>query len=134
MPALDIVDQTFVRAPVGELRAVLCDESAWRARGMTLRCYEDRGDEGKRWTLSGALTGTAEVWLESNYGGVLVHVYLQANPLRRSSPARLRARYAHPLKRWVLDVKASYDLARPAGESPADRGKISVQHQTPKDH
>lgn len=116
MPALDIVDQTFIRAPVGELREILCDEARWATLRMDLRCYQDRGDEGKRWTVSGALTGTAEMWLEQCFGGVIVHVYVRADPKRRVSPARLRARYADRVKRWVLDLKASYDLARPAGQ------------------
>lgn len=133
MPALDIVDETFVRAPVGALRDVLCDETAWRALGIELSCYEDRGDEGKRWTVSGALSGTAEVWLEQNYGGVVVHFYLRADPHRLVSAPRLRARYAVPVKRWILDLKAGYDMARPAGETRPVRGKISVHDETPKD-
>jgi hypothetical protein len=133
MPALDIVDETFVRAPVDALRATLCNEAAWAALGMNAHCYEDRGDAGKRWTLFGALTGTAEVWLEQNFGGVLVHIYIRADPRGNVSPARLRARYAHRVKRWVLDIKTGYDMARPAGETEPCQGKISVQHETPKD-
>ena len=124
MPALDVVDETFVLASVAELRDHFCDEKAWKALGFDLHCYDDRGDKGKRWTLSGSLTGTAEVWLEPSHDGVIVHVYLQADAVSQHSKARLRRRYALPVKRWVLDVKSGYDIARPAGVVPAGHGKI----------
>lgn len=125
MPALDVVDETFVLAPAAELRDIFCDEESWKARGMDVQCYEDRGVDGKRWTLSGSLTGTAEVWLEPSHGGAIVHVYLRADPRSRRSKAALARRYALPVKRWILDVKSGYDIARPAGVAPAGHGKIS---------
>ena len=125
MPGLDLVDETLVLAPAAELRDIFCDEQAWKTLGMDLRCYEDRGIDGKRWTLSGSLTGTAEVWLEPSHDGVIVHVYLQADPGPRRSRARLDRRYAVPVKRWILDVKSGYDINRPAGVAPIVHGKIS---------
>ena len=125
MPGLDVVDETFVLAPAAELSEIFCDEQAWKTLGMDLRCYEDRGVNGKRWTLSGSLTGTAEVWLEPSHDGVIVHVYLQADPGPRRSRARLERRYAVPVKRWILDVKSAYDINRPAGVAPTVHGKIS---------
>lgn len=127
MPALDVIDETFLLAPVAELRDIFCDERAWKDLGMDLLCYDDRGVIGKRWTLSGKLTGTAEVWLEPSHGGVIVHVYLQADPRSRRSAARLRRLYAIPIKRWILEVKSGYDVVRPAGVAPAGHGKISEQ-------
>jgi len=126
MPALDVVDETFLLAPATELRDIFCDELVWKSLGMDLRCYDDRGLRGKRWTLSGSLTGTAEVWLEPSHGGVIVHVYLQADPASRQRRDRLKHRYAGPVKRWILDVKAGYDINRPAGVAPAAHGKISA--------
>lgn len=115
MPLLDIVDSTFIVAPISDLRTILCDETSWLALGMSVSCYEDRGLRGKRWTLEGRLVGTAEVWLEEAYGGVVVHCFVQADPVGRASRAALRRRFARPLKRWVLDVKRTYDADRPAG-------------------
>ncbi|MGZ5415426.1 MAG: hypothetical protein ACXWDC_10075 [Aeromicrobium sp.] len=132
MPALDVVDQTFILAPATELRDIFCDEQAWKALGMNLRCYEDRGIDGKRWTLSESLTGTAEVWLEPSHDGVIVHVYIQADPRSRRSRASLKRRYAVPVKRWILDVKAGYEIDRPAGVAPAVHGKISEQGEPGK--
>lgn len=126
MPLLDVVDETFVVAPLEKLRSTFCDETAWKALGFDLHCYDDRGEQGKRWTLGGRLTGTAEVWLEPVGDGVTVHVYLRADPVRRVRLARMRRRYAHPVKRWVLDVKAAHDLVRPAGVGTPTHGKISA--------
>lgn len=128
MPALDVIDETFILAPVAELCDIFCDEQAWKALGMDLHCYEDRGVRGKRWTLSGQLTGTAEVWLEPSHGGVIVHVYLQAKSESRRSASRLRRRYAIGVKRWILEVKSGYDIVRPAGVTPAGHGKIPEQN------
>lgn len=127
MPALDVIDETFVLAPVAELSDIFCDEQAWKALGMDLHCYEDRGVRGKRWTLSGHLRGTAEVWLEPSHGGVIVHVYIQAESESRRSASRLRRRYAIEVKRWILEVKSGYDIVRPAGVTPAGHGKIPEQ-------
>jgi hypothetical protein len=104
----------------------------WKAHGMDVRCYEDRGIAGKRWTLSGSLTGTAEVWLEPSHGGVIVHVYLRADPRSRRSGAGVARRYAVPVKRWILDVKSGYDIARPAGTATAGHGKISIHAEPTK--
>lgn len=127
MPALDVIDETFVLAPVAELRDIFCDERAWKSFGMDLHPYDDRGVSGKRWTLSGQLTGTAEVWLEPSHGGVIVHVYLQADSRSRRSESRMRRLYAIPVKRWILEVKSGYDIERPAGVAPAGHGKIPEQ-------
>jgi hypothetical protein len=58
----------------------------------------DRGDSGMRWTVTGDLVGSCEVWLEPYGDGVIVHYYLRAEPTRRGSrtepvdtrPARAR--------------------------------------------
>ncbi|MGJ9411984.1 hypothetical protein ACHAAC_04660 [Aeromicrobium sp. CF4.19] len=123
MPLLDLLDQTFVVAPVAELRAVLCDELAWARLDIPVTPREDRGLLGVRWDVGGPLRGTAEVWLEQAHRGVVVHVFLQADPVRRSSSAAAHRRWAAPLKRWVLDVKRGHDVARPAAVVPPDPGE-----------
>ncbi|MGH3425306.1 MAG: SRPBCC family protein, partial [Nocardioidaceae bacterium] len=66
MPLLDLVDETYVVAGPARLRTLLCDEQAWRTwfPDLALRCFDDRAELGKRWTVSGALVGTCEIWLE----------------------------------------------------------------------
>jgi hypothetical protein len=130
VPLLDIVDETFVVASPTLLRRMWCDEAAWddRFADLTLRCYEDRGLLGKRWYLTGTLVGSAEVWLEEFADGVLVHVYVRADPAptfggaplkpRQARRARrqLLKRYARPLKRWGFVIKDAAEGPRRAGE------------------
>ncbi|MGH1562633.1 hypothetical protein [Mumia sp. DW29H23] len=124
MPAVDVIDQTYAAVPPRPLREVLCAESAWAAvlPGLELRCFEDRGDRGKRWSVSGALEGTAEVWLEATAEGTIVHVFLQADPVP-AAPSRRAARridrdYRERLKRWVTQVRDTLDVGRAVGEPP----------------
>ncbi|TNC33017.1 polyketide cyclase / dehydrase and lipid transport [Mumia zhuanghuii] len=125
MPAVDVIDQTYAAVPPRALREVLCAEPAW-ARvlpDLRLDCFEDRGVRGKRWTVSGGLDGTAEVWLEEVGEGTVVHVFLQADPatVPRSERARaaLDRAYRIRLKRWVTGVRDRLDAAREVGMPPA---------------
>jgi hypothetical protein len=136
VPLLDIVDETFVVASPATLRKLWCDEAEWdnRFTDITLRCYEDRGLQGKRWYITGTLVGSAEVWLDELGDGVLVHVYIRADPAptfggaplkpRQARRARrqLWKRYARPLKRWGFVIKDRAEGPRLAGEPsvPAD--------------
>ncbi|PJJ56061.1 hypothetical protein CLV56_0265 [Mumia flava] len=128
MPLVDVVDQTYVAVGPERLRARLCDEVALAAvlgPGLAVRCFEDRGRRGKRWRLSGALDGTAEVWLEELAEGTVVHVFVQADPSRspRSARARRRVeeRYHQALSRWVTSVRDELDGSRPVGAAPVPR-------------
>ncbi len=129
---LDLVDEHFIAADRGAVRRLLCDEARWRGwfPDLTLTAYDDRGLEGVRWRVTGALTGTAEVWVEKYGDGAVVHVFLRADPTRpgrwrlraagrrrrRREAARLRRRYAVPLKRQLFAAKDSLEAGRPAGE------------------
>jgi hypothetical protein len=129
VPLLDIVDETYVVASPAALRKLWCDDAAWDKRfaDITLRCYEDRGPLGKRWYLTGTLVGSAEVWLEEFADGVLVHVYVRADPaptfggapLKPRQARRIRRqlwkRYARPLKRWGFAVKDTAEGDRRPG-------------------
>ncbi|WP_262851866.1 hypothetical protein [Mumia quercus] len=125
MPAVDVIDQTYVAVPPRALRKVLCVEAVWAevVPDLQLACFEDRGLRGKRWTVSGALDGTAEVWLEELAEGTVVHVFLQADPATppRSERARVRLdrAYRERLKRWVTDVRDTLDAEREVGVAPA---------------
>jgi len=131
-PAIHLIDETFVVASAHRVRARWCDEQAWQRLlpGTTLTCFEDRGRRGKRWTLQGRLTGTAEVWLEALRTGILVHVYVRADPARRLRPGQLRRlnlRTTLSLKQFGFAVKDDAERARPAGHG---RGQSSLAQQT----
>jgi hypothetical protein len=95
---IDIADDTVIYAPTSELIAIIREESTWVRwwPGLRLEVYGDRGDKGLRWTVSGSLVGSSEIWLESidpaSAGAVatIVHYYLRANPTRSGSAIQSR--------------------------------------------
>ena len=144
---LDFIDETFIAAPAESLVAALCDERTWSEwfADLSLRCFDDRGAQGKRWAITGALVGTAEIWLEQLRTGTIVHAFVQADPAattrrRRATRARLEKRYGHRLKAHIVAVKDAHDLERPAGTLPpllataqqrVEGGKVaSGEHRT----
>ncbi|WP_031467692.1 hypothetical protein [Sciscionella sediminilitoris] len=94
MPTVDIVDETFLLVPPAVLAATYADPDVWREcwPDLRLEVYADRGEEGLRWTVTGALVGTQEVWLEPMLDGTLAHYFLRADPPpdRNWSPAMVR--------------------------------------------
>jgi len=123
VPIVDIVDELFVVAAPAQVRPVVCDEGRWRTwfPGISLTPYDDRGRLGVRWTVSGELRGTAEVWLEEHGDGTIVHAYVRATPtardprLLRSCRRRVLRRYVLPLKRHLLDLKGLVEVERALG-------------------
>lgn len=122
MPAVDIIDEMYVVASVDVVRQACCDEARWRRwfPELTLQAYADRGRKGVRWNVSGALVGTAEVWLEEYGDGVIVHTYVRAEPAEaRGSARRLagwtRRTYALPLKRHLMTLKFELEGDRVLG-------------------
>ncbi|HET7173571.1 MAG TPA: hypothetical protein VFI30_04765 [Nocardioidaceae bacterium] len=98
MVSVDVIDETFIVADPGLVRAALCDAERWQEwfPGLRLSAYHDRGLLGVRWVVSGALVGTAEVWLQEYGDGVVVHVYFRcaAGPAGLASGAGLGRRAA----------------------------------------
>jgi hypothetical protein len=125
MSVVNIIDEVFIVADPALVRTIVCDGSRWSTwlPGTSLSPYEDRGALGMRWTVSGELTGTAEVWLEEHGDGVVVHSYLRADPAGREasrisrSPSAVNARYALPLKRAMFEVKDRLEGNRQPGSA-----------------
>ena len=94
MPGVDLVDETYVVVERARMAAVVADPTRWRAwwPGLELVVFMDRGLDGIRWSVSGDLVGSCELWLEAQGDGVLVHYYLRADPTvpgSRTQPRRL---------------------------------------------
>ena len=92
MPAIDLVDETWLAADPELVAAVAHDPQRWRLwwPDLDLVVFQDRGLAGLRWSCTGALVGSCELWLEPwgsepSGRGVLVHHYLRADPTRRGS-------------------------------------------------
>ncbi|MFF3224495.1 polyketide cyclase / dehydrase and lipid transport [Nocardia suismassiliense] len=124
MSTIQVADQTFVAAPGRAVADILAAQNNWRRwwPDLTLVVREDRGDKGIRWTVSGALDGTMEVWLQPALDGVIVHYFLHAEP-QPALPAS-RAAAANRARRVAgramsFELKSRLEAGRPAGVAPA---------------
>lgn len=141
MPGVDLVDETFVVVERARLAQIVADPARWRLwwPGLSLVVFMDRGLDGIRWTVTGDLVGSSEIWLEAMGDGVLLHYYLRADPTvpgsgtrPREIPAsargrreidRLRRRHAVAWKRTVWALKDEVEGERRPGEgAPVDPG------------
>ena len=121
---MDIVDETFLVVPPKIVASAFADPAAWRRYwpDLTLTVYLDRGDEGLRWTVRGALVGTMEVWLEPVLDGTVLHYFLRAElpasvGQRQVDIERRRRQLA--AKRIALELKAVLEDGRAPGCPPA---------------
>ena len=150
MPLVDLMDETYVVAEPAAVAARLRDptvvQRAWP--GLDLVVFMDRGDEGIRWTVTGDLVGSCEIWLEPFGDGVIVHYFLRADPTRRGSrtepvtgsPRRLARRairigrdQARHWKAFLHAVKDDLEAGRQPGEAARtdDRSGESSGSVTP---
>ncbi|WP_019698948.1 hypothetical protein [Mycobacterium avium] len=110
--------------------AAVADRASWRRwwPDLRLQVVEDRGDKGIRWSVTGALTGTMEVWLEplkEGLDGVVLHYFLHAEPtgvaawqLAKLNLAKMTHRRRVAGKKMAFEVKTTLERSRPVGVSP----------------
>jgi hypothetical protein len=115
--SVDIADETFVVASRELVAQRLADPIRWRAwwPELQLAVTRDRGLDGIAWVVSGALAGTAEIWLEPWHDGVIVHWFLRGRPYGEDNPARVRRAYAADFKRQITALKDELERGRPPG-------------------
>ena len=127
MNSIQIADETFVAADPADIGRAVSDPSSWRRWWPDLRLdvRENRGDKGIRWTVTGALTGTMEIWLEPMLDGTLLHYFLHAEPagaaawqLARMNLAKMNHRRRVAGKNMAFELKARLERSRPVGVSP----------------
>lgn len=89
MPLVDLVDETFIVVERSPLAAVVSDPGRWRRwwPDLDLVVFMDRGLDGVRWSMTGSLVGSCEIWLEPALDGVLLHYYLRGELTGSSSTA-----------------------------------------------
>ncbi|MGI9063768.1 MAG: polyketide cyclase / dehydrase and lipid transport [Pseudonocardiaceae bacterium] len=140
MTSVDVVDETYLAVPAAVLAAVFADRAAWPRLWPDLRLevFADRGEEGIRWTVTGALVGSMEVWLEpvgpgtacppAATDGTVLHYFLRADPPgpdgepRPASPrwgVAEASRRRRRTKRIALALKRHLERGRAPGEPPA---------------
>lgn len=123
MPQIDLIEESFVVARPERVAAVLRDPARWRGwwPDLDLSVFQDRAEQGIRWTVSGALVGSMEVWLEAHADGVVVHHYVRADlpggrvPAPRAAVRELRRRSLHA-KRLFWSLKDELEGGRLPGE------------------
>jgi hypothetical protein len=126
MHSIQVADQTFVAAAPADVGRAVSDAASWRRwwPDLRLEVVEDRHDKGIRWTVTGALTGTMEVWLEPMLDGVILNYFLHAEPagaaaweLARMDLAKITHRRRVAGKQMAFEVKAALERTRPLGAS-----------------
>lgn len=125
--SVQVADETFIAADPARVGAAVADPANWRRWWPDLRLavVEERGEKGIRWTVTGPLTGTMEIWLEPSLDGVLLHYFLHAEPsgvsawqLARMNLARMTHRRRVAGKKMAFEVKMTLERSRPVGVSP----------------
>jgi hypothetical protein len=117
VPAIDVVDSTWFAARPGPVAAIVAEPGNWRRwwPGLTLAVDEWRGNKGVRWVVAAVagrghgLSGSAEIWLEPMFDGVVVHFFLRLDPapgrrLPRRRGERIAGEYRRRTKQafWAL--------------------------------
>ncbi|HVE97556.1 MAG TPA: polyketide cyclase / dehydrase and lipid transport [Mycobacteriales bacterium] len=132
MPMVDLIDETFVVAEPAEVAAALHDEALWSRLfpGLELTVFMDRGEQGLRFTVTGAMVGSSEFWVEPWGDGAILHYYLRADLTRRGSTTepwagtsrsdarravRARTRHVHRVKQVINQLKDELERGRPPG-------------------
>lgn len=111
MASIDLVDECFVVAPPATLLARFADPAGWPEwwPGVRLAVFMDRGEKGIRWSMTGPLVGSTEVWLEAWHDGTIVHWYLRAEPASTLSAGALRRRRRALTLGWKSRIQALKD-------------------------
>ncbi|MBC3191292.1 polyketide cyclase / dehydrase and lipid transport [Pseudonocardia sp. C8] len=129
-PTVDVIDETFLAVPRERVAAEFADPARWPVYWPDLRpeVAHDRGPAGLRWTVTGALTGTMEVWCEEVLDGTVLHFFLRAEPtepvpgLRRRRAGRAESDRRHrAFKAHAFTLKRRLEGGRPAGVAPSVR-------------
>lgn len=127
MNSIQVADETYVAADPELVGKAVSDPSSWRRwwPDLHLAVVEDRGPKGMRWTVTGALTGTMEIWLEPMLDGVILHYFLHAEPsglaawqLAKLKLAKVNHQRRVAGKDMAFEVKTSLERSRPVGVSP----------------
>jgi hypothetical protein len=127
MNSIQIADQTYVAASGALVGAAVADQSSWRRwwPDLRLQVVEERGEKGIRWAVTGALTGTMEVWLEPSLDGVVLHYFLHAEPTgvaawqlaKLNLPKMTHSRRVAG-KKMAFELKTTLERSRQVGASP----------------
>ena len=87
MAAVDLVDETFVVALPEWWPVSSPIQRRGNDGGRICICgLHGPGLAGQRWSMTGALVGSLEIWIEPFADGCILHHYLRGNPPRMDAP------------------------------------------------
>jgi hypothetical protein len=129
VPQIDLIEETYLAVTPARVAAAIREPAFTDALWPDLRLavFMDRGDAGVRWTATGALVGSCEIWLEPHGDGVIAHTYLRTDATApgngtepvalppRAALRELRARARHAKRVWWR-LKDALEGGRAAGE------------------
>lgn len=127
MNSIQVADETFVAMDGATVGAAVSQPARWGRWWPDLRLtvVEQRGDQGIRWTVTGALTGTMEIWLQPMLDGVLLHYFLHTEPsgaaawqLAKMNLVKMTHQRRVAGKRMAFEIKTELERARPVGVAP----------------
>jgi hypothetical protein len=127
MNSIQVADETFVAMDGATVGAAISQAARWQRWWPDLRLVvvEQRGDQGIRWTVTGALTGTMEIWLEPMLDGVLLHYFVHAEPsgvaawqLAKMNLVKMTHQRRVAGKRMAFEIKTELERSRPVGVAP----------------
>jgi hypothetical protein len=137
--AIDVVDSTWIAARTATVAAIVAEPDNWRRwwPELTLEVDEWRREKGVRWhvpAVGGAgsgLTGSAEVWLEPMFDGVIAHFFLRLEPragrrLGRRRAERIATAYRRRTKRAFWALADRLDPGRMARQRDAARTAVAT--------
>jgi hypothetical protein len=132
VPSIDLVEESYLVADPALVADRFHQPALWRSwwPDLELTVFMDRGTAGLRWTVSGSLVGSSEVWLEPAGDGVILHYFLRADPTRpgsdseplsgsawrvRRTARRIARQHATGFNRRSWDLKDELEAGRAPG-------------------
>lgn len=130
--AVDLIEETYLavtpRLVAEAIRAPEFLRSLWPDLDLTV--FTDRGEAGVRWSVTGALVGSAEIWLEPQGDGVIAHTYLRTAVTRDGSstePETVSARrVTREIRRRAMHAKAVWWQLKDTLEASRRPGEPAV--------
>ncbi len=123
----DIADESYIAVERAELAPLVADAVNWGLwwPDLDLTISRDRGAEGQKWAVRGALTGSMEIWLEPAGRGTVVHWFLRADPAASATAGRVR----RDRNRRVLAWKAHMFALKDQVEGSRNRRKLPTSRE-----
>lgn len=122
VPQIDLIEETYLAVSPQRVAAAIRESAFTTALwpDLTLAVFMDRGDAGVRWSASGALVGSCEIWLEPHADGVIAHTYLRTDSAEGVLPPRAALRELRHRARHAKQVWWQLKDTLEAGRSPGD--------------